>query len=797
MRIEKDQESDILKIRGRIEAIRHRNDDTGFTVFAVKNSLTKEIYNCSGVSGPMKVGETANLEGKLVNHPKFGQQIKVRGVTITPPESVKDIENYLSSGFMKGIGPETARQIVKKFGADSLVIINEFPEKIRTVKGIGKKRADLILSAWETHREIQAIMQFLKERNIGAQRAYSIYKAYQDKPGGAFRVLSENPYQLTSDVRGIGFKLADQIAATLNFEKDDPRRLRAGVSHVLETETSKGHCGLPLRIFIDKASELLEAPRAAVERIVQEELDANRIIGDTIGTTYCAFTRRMHEAEGYIAERLKMMKTAPTPWSAQNIAAAIKAVEARTKRNLSDSQREAITVAMENKVTIITGGPGVGKTTTLDTLLRVLSNHLAPETIKLGAPTGKAAKRMSEQTGLVAMTVHRLISFGQKDNEPDEDSDAIDAEQEPKRKKEDYLAGAKLLVLDEASMLDVRLFHSFLDKITKGGKAPHSEIPALILVGDVDQIPSVGAGAVLRDAIESNSIAVARLNQVFRQAASSRIITNAHRINRGALPENLPNGEKSDFYLWPFEAPSEKHGRMTLTQAMASELVEIATKRMPASLGLNPLTDIQILAPMHSGDLGTGALNKALQAALNPPRPSAPTVTWNDWEFRIGDKCMQRSNNYDKNVFNGEGGFVQDIDKEKKTLLMRFEQGIISYTFEELDQLMPSYAITIHKSQGSEYPAVIIPIANAHYMMLARNLLYTGVTRGKTMVIVIGQKDAVRRAVQNDQPNRRWTRLRDLMEDPNYRHYVPRVETPLARMPPRQAQLSLENRAGA
>lgn len=787
---------DIIRIRGRVEAVRHRNDETGFSVFVVKNSVTSKHYTCSGVSGPMKVGETAHVEGKLVNHPQFGLQLKIKGVTITPPETVKDIENYLASGFMKGIGPETARQIVQKFGADSLLIINEFPEKIRTVKGIGKKRADLILAAWETHREIQAIMQFLRERNIGAQRAYSIYKAYQDKPGGAFRILSENPYQLTSDVRGIGFKLADQIAATLDFKKDDPRRLRAGVSHVLETETSKGHCGLPLRVFIDKASDLLEAPRSAVELIVHEELAANRIIGDTIGTTYCAFTRRMHEAEGLIAERLKLMLTASPPWSIARIDAAISSVEAQTKRSLSASQRDAITLALKNKVTVITGGPGVGKTTTLDTLLRVLFKSLDQDTIKLGAPTGKAAKRMTEQTGLAAMTVHRLIGFGRKDD-PETEPDADGDEETQKHKKEDHLKGARLLVLDEASMLDARLFHSFLEKITNSGRAPHSEIPALILTGDVDQIPSVGAGAVLRDLIDSGVLPVARLDQVFRQAASSRIITNAHRINRGALPENLPNGEKSDFYLWPFEAPADKHVGMNLTQAMASELVEIATKRMPASLGLNPLTDIQILAPMHSGDLGTGALNKALQAALNPHQKGAPTVQWNDWEFRVGDKCMQRTNNYDKSVFNGEGGFVHEIDKEKKTLLMRYEQGIISYSFEELDQLMPSYAITIHKSQGSEYPAVIIPMANAHYMMLARNLLYTGVTRGKSMVIVIGQKDAVRRAVQNDQPNRRWTRLRDLMEDPHYRHYVPRDEVPLNRPAPRQALLPLSEKAGA
>lgn len=780
--------AEIISIRGRVDSIRHRNDESGFSVFVVKNSLDKASYICSGVSSPLKVGETAHVAGKIVNHPKFGQQVKITGVTITPPETEKDIENYLASGFIKGIGPETARQIVAKFGSDALLIINHFPEKIRTVKGIGKKRADLILSAWETHREISSIMQFLNERNIGAQRAYSIYKTYKDKPGGAFRVMSENPYQLTSDVRGIGFKLADQIAATLDFKKDDPRRLRAGVNHVLETETSKGHCGLPFLEFVDRSAELLEANRAAVERIVHEELDANRILSDTIGTTWCVFTRRMHEAEGIIAERLKILRNGRVPWSMKSIDKEIDAVEAQTKRSLSTSQREAIQTATQNKVCIITGGPGVGKTTTLDTLLRVLFRQIDPDAIKLAAPTGRAAKRMSEQTGLPAMTVHRLIGFGRREEgDVDEGSEEKDSEK-PARKKEDYLKGAKLLVLDEASMLDVRLFQSLLDKIAKG-PSEGAEAPALILVGDVDQIPSVGAGAVLRDLIESKALPVARLNQIFRQAASSRIISNAHRINEGALPQNLPNGQKSDFYLWPFEEPGQAHAGKNLTQALAHELVEIATRRMPASLGLNPLTDIQILAPMRLGDLGTIALNKAMQAALNPLAPGAPAVTWNDWQFRVGDKCMQTTNNYDKNVFNGDAGFVAAISPDDKTLDVRFDQEIVSYTFDELDQLQPSYAITIHKSQGSEYPAVIIPMVNAHYMMLARNLLYTGVTRGKSMVVVIGQKDAIRRAVKNDNPNRRWTRLKELMANPTFRSYSVKPETPLPRFGTTQSVL--------
>lgn len=773
--------ADTITIRGRINSIRHRNDESGFSIFAVQNSNDREIYNCVGVSSPLKVGETANIQGKIVNHPKFGRQLRIQGVTITPPETAKDIESYLSSGFMKGIGPETAKQIVAKFGADALLIINEFPEKIRTVKGIGKKRADLILAAWQTHREISSIMRFLNERNIGAQRAYSIYKAYKDKPGGAFKVMSENPYQLTADVRGIGFKLADQIAATLDFKKDDPRRLRAGVNHVLETETSKGHCGLPFLEFINRSADLLEASRAAVERIVHEELEANRILSDTIGATWCVFTRRMHEAEGTIAERLKILRTVRPPWSIRNIQREIADVEAATSRTLSESQRTAIETVLESNVSIVTGGPGVGKTTTLDTLLRVLFRHLDPEFIKLAAPTGRAAKRMSEQTNLPAMTVHRMIGFGKReDGDVDEASDEESPDGKAKRKKEDHLSGAKLLVLDEASMLDVRLFQSLLDKIAKttqeGGRAP-----ALVLVGDVDQIPSVGAGAVLRDLIESGALPVARLTQIFRQAASSRIISNAHRINQGALPQNLPHGEKSDFYLWPYEEPSQKHVGKTLTQSLAIELVDIATKRMPATLGLDPVTDIQILAPMRLGDLGTIALNRSMQQALNPLQPGAPSVTWNDWQFRVGDKCMQTSNNYDKNVFNGDQGFVASISVEDKTVAIRFDQTIVEYSFDELDQLQPSYAITIHKSQGSEYPAVIIPMVNAHFMMLARNLLYTGVTRGKSMVVVIGQTDAIRRAVKNDNPNRRWTRLRELMADPSFRTYSIRPETPLPR----------------
>lgn len=772
---------DIVTIRGRVDAVKHRNEDTGFSVLIVVDSIRNKSHTCVGIIGPVQPGQTANIQGQIRNHPTFGPQLKIKGATVTAPETAKDTITYLSSGLIKGIGPETARHIVATFGADTLNIINNQPDLLRTVPTVGKKRAAMIIDAWEIHRDVSAIMQFLSERNIGTQRAFAIYRAYTDTPGGAFRVMSENPYQLIRDIRGIGFSIADQIASTLDISADDPRRLRAGVNHVLETETSKGNCGLPLTQFLESATKLLNAPRITVEQIIRGEIAANRIITDKIGATWCAFTRRMHEAEGVIAERLKHLTTTSVPWTVRNITQDIADAEHAAGRTLSDSQRNAISTAVANKVSIITGGPGVGKTTTLDTLLKVLSRYVRPHQFQLAAPTGRAAKRMSEQTSRPAMTVHRLIGTSSQSD------DNAETQNENRQQKDDPLDNCKLLVLDESSMLDVRLLQQLLDRLYYGRtknsglepRKPKQHMPAIIFLGDVDQIPSVGAGAVLRDLIDSDVIPVARLTQIFRQAESSKIITNAHRINSGIMPRN-EDDRNTDFWLWPFNKPRTSDGPdVTLTQSLAREVVDLAARRMPAKFNLKPDTDIQILAPMRRGDLGTIALNKAMQTAINPLKHGAPSIVWNDWRFQTNDKVMQTTNNYDKEVFNGDQGFVDAIDLEKKQLTVRFDHANVVYEFTELDELMAAYAITIHKSQGSEYPVVIVPIASAHYVMLARNLVYTAVTRGKTMVVLIGQTSAIHHAVTNNQSNMRWTRLRQLLEDPAFRTYQSTPEDPL------------------
>lgn len=780
------QQQPTKTIRGRIIQIQHRNEETGFSVFKVEDALTKTAISCVGVVGPIQIMETANVEGIQGTHPKFGPQIKILGATVTPPENPSDIISYLSSGLIKGIGPETAKQIVKLFGADTLNVISERPDLLITVPTVGKKRAGIISAAWAVHRDVSAIMQFLSERKIGPQRAFSIYKAYRDEPGGAFRVMTENPYQLIQDVRGIGFSLADKIATTLGIGPNDIRRLRAGVNHVLQTETTKGNCGLPLTQFLETATELLGAEKNTVREVIRSELKANRLIHDQIDGTMCAFTRKMHEAEGVIAERLKHISRTPLPWRIANADAAITAAEISAGRTLAASQRNAISIALANKVSIITGGPGVGKTTTLDTLLRVISNHVHPDHIQLAAPTGRAAKRMSAQTGRPAMTVHRLIgAVGQPDGH-DPDAETNDEAESSKKSNAagDPFDKCRLLVIDESSMLDVRLLQTLLDRIyfrrtRENGNERRRYTPAIIMLGDVDQIPSVGAGAVLRDLINSHAVPIARLTEIFRQSKTSRIITNAHRINNGEMPTN-EGGPNTDFWFWPFNQPRTDHGRETsLSQSLALEVVDQATNRIPKKFNLDPRTDIQILVPMRRGELGTTALNKAMQSALNPPRDDAPSYTWNDWCFRCTDKVMQTSNNYDKGVFNGDQGFVDSIDLTNKSLTVRYDETTVAYDFDELDQLMAAYAITIHKSQGSEYPAVIVPVVNAHYMMLAKNLVYTAITRGKQMVVLIGQTQAIQKAVKNNQANSRWTRLRQLMEDEKYQTYSPREETKL------------------
>ena len=623
---------------------------------------------------------------------------------------------------MRGIGPAMAKRIVAAFGVDTFEIIEASPERLTEVPGIGPMRASRIVSGWAEQKAVREIMIFLHAHGVGTARAVRIFKTYGSE---AIQVMTEDPYRLAKDVRGIGFKTADAIAAKLGMEKTAPQRIRAGISFALQTATDEGHCGLPVEDLTRLAEQLLELDGVLIRTAIVDELSQGEVVSDTIGDETCLFLKGLHLSEQAIASRLAERASGPPPWPEIDLDKAIPWVESRTGKTLATSQREALKLVLGSKVAVVTGGPGVGKTTLLDTILRLLVAKGVK--VALAAPTGRAAKRMTEQTGIEAKTIHRLLE--------------IDPKHGGFSRNEENPLDCDLLVVDETSMVDVPLMNALTKAVP-----PHA---GLLLVGDVDQLPSVGPGQVLADIIGSERIPVARLTEVFRQAAECRIVVNAHRINHGQMPEPRKAGEESDFYFIGINEPEQGVGK----------IIEMVKERMPKRFGLNPVKDIQVLCPMNRGVLGARNLNIELQRVLNPNPPA--TVERFGWRFSPGDRVMETQNDYDREVFNGDLGTVVRIDDEEGALIASFDGREVSYPFGELDTLVPAYATTIHKSQGSEYPAVIIPVVTQHFTMLARNLLYTGVTRGKRLVVLVGQKKAVAMAVRGGNMKRRWTKLRE------------------------------------
>ena len=570
-------------------------------------------------------------------------------------------------------------------------------------------------------------MVFLHSNGVGTSRAVRIFKTYGHD---AIQVMTEDPYRLARDIKGIGFRTADAIAMKMGMTKEAPQRVRAGISFALQEATDEGHCGLPVEPLVELATKLLEVDKAIVRTALDHELTQDEIVADAMGGEPCIFLRGLYLAERGVAERLLSLAQGSQPWPAINASKAIAWVEKKTGKTLAASQRAALEMALGAKVAVITGGPGVGKTTLLDAILRILAAKGVK--ILLGAPTGRAAKRMTEQTGLEAKTIHRLLE--------------IDPIHGGFRRVRRIRLACDLLVIDETSMVDISLMFAVMKAVPP--KA------ALLLVGDVDQLPSVGPGQILSDIINSGAIPVARLTEVFRQAAESRIIVNAHRINRGEMPEWPKRGEDSDF--WFVDAKDPEDG--------AAKVVELVRGRIPRRFGLDPVRDIQVLCPMQRGALGARSLNADLQKALNP-NPSARIEKFGS-VFAPGDKIMQTENDYDRDVFNGDLGTVLRIDENEGLLVAGFDGREVEYPFGELDALLPAYAMTIHKSQGSEYPAVVITLATQHYTMLARNLVYTAVTRGKRLVVIVGQRRAMAIAVRSGVGRRRWTKLKEWMKAP-------------------------------
>ena len=705
---------------GNVERVTFHSEESGFCVLRVKARGHRDLVTTIGHAAMISAGEWITATGEWTNDRNHGLQFKARFLKTSEPSSVEGIEKYLGSGMIRGIGPAYAKRLVQMFGKDVFDVIEANPERLREVTGIGPMRAAKITSAWADQKVIREIMVFLHSHTVGTARAVRIFKTYGVD---AVQIMSDNPYRLARDIRGIGFRTADTIAEKLGIEKTAMVRLCAGISYALTEAMGQGHCGLPVAELKDLAEKLLEVDRALITTALELELVGDTVIADTVGEREFIFLGGLYHAEKKIAERLKILLTGALPWAAIDPDKALPWIEKRTALTLAPSQQEAIALALRSKMTVITGGPGVGKTTIVNAILRILAAKGVQ--LLLCAPTGRAAKRMTEATGMEAKTIHRLLEFDPKAFEF-------------KRDQENPLE-CDLLVVDESSMVDVMLMQSLVNAI------PDSA--ALLIVGDIDQLPSVGPGQVLADIIGSGTVPVVRLTEVFRQAAQSRIITTAHQINQGRIPDLGKVEGETDFYFMPADDPEDA----------VPKIINLVGKHIPRKFGLDPIRDVQVLCPMNRGGVGARSLNIELQAALNP-NPTAKVERFG-WTFAPGDKVMQIENDYDKDVFNGDIGYIQAVDTVEGELIVDFDGREVSYQFGELDTLVPAYAATIHKSQGSEYPAVVIPVMTQHYAMLQRNLLYTGLTRGKKLVILVGQRKAIAIAVKNVSGRRRWSKL--------------------------------------
>jgi exodeoxyribonuclease V alpha subunit len=696
------------------------NEDNGFCVLRAKARGHRDLVTIVGHAPTISAGEWITATGEWVNDRTHGQQFKARFLRTSAPTSIDGIEKYLSSGMIRGIGPVYARKLIRAFEEKVFDVIEAEPDRLREVEGIGPVRASRIAAAWAEQKVVREIMVFLHSHGVGTARAVRIYKTYG---ADAVQVMTENPYRLARDIRGIGFRTADAIAMKLGVEKTAMIRVRAGISYALTEAMDEGHCGLPVDELIPLAEQLLGVSKELVRSALDLELAESTVVADTVGETSCVFLSGLHRAERGIAERLKRLLAGKLPWPSIDPEKAIPWVEQRTGLTLAESQKAAIRTALVSKVLVITGGPGVGKTTLVNAILRILAAKGVR--LLLCAPTGRAAKRMSEATGFEAKTVHRLLEVDPRGGGFNRDTDnPLDCD---------------LLVVDETSMVDVMLMQALLRAVP--------DRAALLIVGDIDQLPSVGPGQVLNDIITSGAVPVVRLTEVFRQAAQSRIITSAHRINQGSIPDLSTPVTDSDFYFVPADEPETAMPR----------IIELVKTRIPRRFGLDPVRDIQVLCPMNRGGVGARSLNIELQTALNPLGDRK--VERFGWTFAAGDKVMQIENDYDKEVYNGDIGYIENVNPEDGELTASFDGRPVTYGFGELDTLVPAYAATIHKSQGSEYPAVVIPVMTQHYAMLHRNLLYTGVTRGKKLVVLVGQKKAVAIAVRNVSGRRRWSKL--------------------------------------
>lgn len=718
-------------VEGTLERIVFHNPDNQWTVARLEPSGGGPQVSVVGALVGVPPGTPLRLRGQWQDDPRFGRQFKVHSYQTCSPETVLGIERYLGSGLVPGIGPELAKRMVERFGLDTLSVIEKQSHRLTEVSGIGPTRARGIAQAWNAQKDIQDVMVFLRGHGISAAYAARIYKRYGSD---AIAIVRANPYRLAVDIWGIGFKSADSIARSLGIAQDAPERMAAGALHVLGELVEDGHVHAPADVVHERAADMLQVDHGGITAAIEQLVADGLLIRETLAGRDCLSLEEVWRTEGQAAAALaRLCTTEMKPWQI-DVEAGLAWFEDKAGLELAEAQRKAVAAALTDKCTVITGGPGVGKTT----IVKAISTLLLAKrrAVALAAPTGRAAKRLSEATGAIAVTLHRLLEF-----QPQTGSFARDGNNPLE---------VDTVIVDEVSMVDIALFRALIDAIPAGAQ--------LVMVGDVDQLPSVGPGAVLDDVIASGAVTVVRLTEIFRQAAQSRIVTNAHRVNRGEEPElDVPAGdapERSDFYFVDRDDP----------RTACHTLLDLVTERIPTSFGFDPVREVQVLTPMHRGELGTITLNQLLQARLNPPAAGRGEISRGERIYRVGDKVMQLRNDYDKEVFNGDVGIIRDLrpgveDGERVFDIEMADGRMVEYAQTEVDQLGHAYAISVHKSQGSEYPAIVLPLVTQHYMMLRRNLLYTAITRGKKLVVLIGSRRAVRLAVRDESAQTRWTWL--------------------------------------
>ncbi len=691
-------------VKSEISEYIFHNDDNGFSVVKLSNGTT-----AVGILPKLNSSESVELSGNWIKHPKFGLQFSIENFKVLYPSTKEGIINFLSSRVVKGIGERTANRIVKKFGEDTLDVLDNHIERLLELPGFGKKRIATIKKSWEELRGMRKVLMFFQDFGISTVQAVKIYKVYGNE---SINAVKNNPYRLTHDIWGVGFKTADDIAHSLGFSDDDPYRIKAGINYILSEASKKGHVYLPIENLIKSCSEILGYELGYNDEILNEmEADGEIIIENN--NVYPAYFYRAEEA---IEEKLRVLLLHDN-----KPVGSIKKLPAGLTAKFSDEQLDAVEKSLSEKVLILTGGPGTGKTETVRGIISIYEHY--EKKIMLAAPTGRAAKRMTELIGKEAKTIHRLLEYN-----PTMEIFNFD---------EENPLEADLIVVDEISMIDTLLMHNLMKAINFS--------TTVIFVGDVDQLPSVGAGNVLRDMIDSRAIPVVRLTKIFRQAEESEIVLAAHAINNGIIPD-FKNRKNSDIF---FLHENDE-------QKVQETILDLCESRLPESFGFDSLADIQVLSPMHRGEAGVTELNKALQRGLNP-LPVA--MKKGGYEYKVGDKVMQIRNNYEKEVFNGDIGFILSIDDSKQEIKIDFSNKMILYSIAEMDEITLAYAMTVHKSQGSEYPCVILTLHNSHYVMLQRNLIYTAITRASKLMIIIGSKAALQKAIANNRVQNRYTSL--------------------------------------